>query len=186
MFSFFPNAIQFFASDPNRAVTTIALKTKYAQAAVATNATMFLQKRGDKVANATMCLQKRGDEGTWVRDWNYANSSFYLSTGGANRKANAYNKSTPGAPYRWETSWRWQDDNCEIHVTTLDGFCEVCKSLGITRIAFLGDSMTGLLDISLHGLLRCPHAQRVPCPSSIQLETMFHRLDTNISDSVGL
>jgi hypothetical protein len=62
-------------------------------------------------------------------------------------------KATPEQPFRYATSFRWEDEHCPVSEISRDGFCDTCYKLGISRILILGDSMSSEFHQKLLGLL---------------------------------
>ena len=95
-----------------------------------------------------------GLEGHWVQDWEYSKRTTYINfeewvNWGFDAKA-------PKEIYRWDSSWRWEDSNSLVAETSLNGFCQVCYKLGITRLFLLGDSVTQIFYKGLLSLIGLP------------------------------
>jgi len=113
------------------------------------------------------CASVLGYNGSWVQDWDYAKEygqyaepRIYEMATFSKRTMGRFHPS-PDAPYRWETSWKWQDHNnlrfwnsttsinastttrqCQIDYTMdADTLCSLLAELEITRVLFWGDSM---------------------------------------------
>jgi hypothetical protein len=56
-------------------------------------------------------------------------------------------------PYRNASTYKWVDDSCPVEVLTRDPFCAVLEQLQLTRIMFVGDSVTLRMAESLWKLL---------------------------------
>lgn len=109
--------------------------------------------------SSVRCLDRRGDDGKWVQDWDYANRTHYNVYGSYDNWHVAEHKfkSTSSAfPYRWATTWRWDDANCPVQEISYDSFCRVCWELNLTRFLFVGDSLSVQFLFSLLSLIGYP------------------------------
>ena len=110
---------------------------------VNTNAsTASFRTTTDPVASlpAKECLFRRGTQGRWVRDWDYANQAAPLVRTSWWQQYMQF-VPTDDAPYRWETSWRWQDDLCPVEpLLSLEEWCRLCEHLRVDRVFVAGDS----------------------------------------------
>ena len=64
---------------------------------------------------STDCIVERGSSGKWIYDLDYANRTNYIikSIGAANWAIAANNfQATKEQPFRFATTWRWQDETC--------------------------------------------------------------------------
>ena len=128
----------------------------------------------------SQCLVQRGYSGKWIRDWDYANKTHY----DIGDDVSLY-QPTAESPFRWETSWRWQDDACDVSIVNRDALCHVCSKLNMTRIFLGGDSLTQLFHLSLLGLIGQPrkfnhHFGVIPIPCEGEypdLSVSFGRFD---------
>jgi hypothetical protein len=116
--------------------------------------------------NHNNCQLLRGEAGQWIQDWEYAkraNHQFQPVKGPhAAWHAQARNlRPTPETPFRWSTTWRWQDEACPVQeLSSLDAFCRVSWQLNLTRFLFLGDSMSMQTMVSLLSLVGRPPVER--------------------------
>ena len=122
---------------------------------------------GQDDLGAMHCLTKQGSNGFWVQDWNYSANVQYdtypnpvtiSSQVEWQKRRERYAQQRFGptidAPYRWATSWRWEDKECPIEeLITLHGLCELCYTMNISRIHVVGDSMSGTFVSSLLSLV---------------------------------
>ena len=108
-------------------------------------------------SNSTLtmpCLGLRGIYGKWVRDWEYAKSC-------TNRPRNKFSmftddvfRPTTEAPYRWETSWRWEDDYCPFQtLQSREDWCSIHERLGIRQTIIIGDSLSEAFFVTLVSML---------------------------------
>jgi hypothetical protein len=109
------------------------------------------------VSSAPDCLTSRGSSGRWIQDWQYANRTNYIKPNQAAHykwhTGSRLFKATPEQPFRYATSFRWEDDHCPVSEISRDGFCATCCKLGISRLLILGDSMSSEFHQSMLGLL---------------------------------
>jgi len=106
-------------------------------------------------SRARFCLTHRGIQGRWVQDWEYAKTAQYdtypfnisklKSQLDWQKKRDRFAQQrfgpTPDAPFRWATSWRWQDDLCNVSLISLEGLCQLSDRLHISRYHAVGDSI---------------------------------------------
>jgi len=131
------------------------------------------------------CLATKGSSGAWVKDLSYAAKAQYLShlQEGAGSAIRAF-RPTDDVPYFPPSTYRWRDNDneqksnwsCQMELCTLEGMCHALAQLHITRLFFVGDSLTYMQVQSLwklFGLLDDPGEQFGPgfdraltCPSS--------------------
>lgn len=107
---------------------------------------------------ARSCRSVRGDAGQWVQDWEYAQRANYLSIGSHENwfvQAQQF-RPTLNTPFRWATTWRWEDAACPVHEISLNAFCRVSWQLGLTRYLFVGDSLTVQFFLSMLSLVGRP------------------------------
>lgn len=103
-------------------------------------------------ANSKVCMQLRGRLGGWTQDLGYAETAQYVTP--LQRFMNGVDfEPTLEMPYRLATTYRWIDDLCQVEVLQRGGLCGATKSLGITRIYFVGDSLGMQMAQSLWKLL---------------------------------
>jgi hypothetical protein len=114
---------------------------------------------------ASSCSNVLGNNGTWIRDWEFARdygqyqelridplTPFLQGTWARFRPSEE-------APFPWQTSYRWVDDNphgCQIDytlATSCPKTCDLLHQLGVNRILFFGDSMSDAQYSSLINLL---------------------------------
>jgi hypothetical protein len=114
-----------------------------------------------QVDRSSFCLEKRGWSGQWVQDWNYAKMAQINLTLNNNDPvpikelaAEQLFQPTLDNPYRWATSWRWQDDTCPFQLATRSKFCQVLDKLDIGRIWIGGDSMNSLFTWSILAMMQ--------------------------------
>jgi hypothetical protein len=107
---------------------------------------------------ALNCRSVRGEAGQWVQDWEYAKRANHASIGSHENWYVQAQQFLPTAhtPFRWATTWRWEDANCPVHEISLDAFCRVSRQLGLTRYLFVGDSLTVQFLLSMLSLLGRP------------------------------
>jgi hypothetical protein len=60
---------------------------------------------------------------------------------------------TVAMPYRNASTYKWVDDSCPVEVLTRNTFCSVLEQLQLSRIMFVGDSITQQMAESLWKLL---------------------------------
>jgi hypothetical protein len=101
------------------------------------------------------CKSMRGEAGKWVQDWEYAERANYPVHGSYNDWYVHAQKFRPTleTPFRWATTWRWEDEECPVHEISLDAFCRVSWQLNLTRYLFMGDSLTIQFLLSMLSLL---------------------------------
>eukprot|EP00978_Attheya_sp_CCMP212_P048575 scaffold544683_cov67-Attheya_sp.AAC.1 len=95
------------------------------------------------------CLEVRGSSGKWIHDLSYATEAQYNSTldeqaGDASRR---FKPSSGTVPYLPASTYRWQDtfESCQTALFTRDGICKVLHQLNITRVFFVGDSLSFMM-----------------------------------------
>jgi hypothetical protein len=106
------------------------------------------------VQSSLRCLDDLGKEGKWVQNFTFAKEygqypePLVVPFGPhADGKWSPFEPSEE-APFRWETSWVWNDNNednanCQIdHTLTPDSFCKLIAELKIDRIFLHGDYTT--------------------------------------------
>ena len=96
------------------------------------------------------CLWKTGTNGKWIQDWDFArdHGQYHLwpYPHGPSRRTREWKfKPDADSPFQWRTSWRWVDSSpgCQVDIMTREKLCSVLTKLGIARILFYGDSMSG-------------------------------------------
>jgi hypothetical protein len=104
------------------------------------------------------CRTIRGNAGRWVQDLEYATTHQYPVYGSYNNwhVVTQNFRPTNTTPFRWATTFKWQDDNCPVPTISIDAFCRVCYRLNLTRILLVGDSLTFQFLFSLLSLLGYP------------------------------
>lgn len=104
------------------------------------------------------CRTIRGNVGHWVQDFEYATTHQYPVYGSYNKwhVVTQNFRPTNATPFRWATTWKWQDDICPVPTISMDAFCRVCYRLNLTRILLVGDSLTFQFLFSLLSLLGYP------------------------------
>ena len=108
-------------------------------------------------------MVERGSSGKWIYDLDYANRTNYIikSIGAANWAIAANNfQATKEQPFRFATTWRWQDETCPVHEATLSKFCQTASKLNLTRFLIVGDSLSSEFFFSLRSLLGYPPSPR--------------------------
>lgn len=90
--------------------------------------------------------------------WNVPSKYWYnkLATGLAKKRERFAQQRflpTEDAPFRCETSWRWQDDHCNVTLITLEGLCRLMMEMQISRIQVIGDSMSSTFSSSFLSLI---------------------------------
>ena len=94
---------------------------------------------------------KIGLKGKWIQDWGYSKRATYINHEELNYWEFTGEDRKP--IYRWDSSWKWKDSNSDVSEISLNGICQVCYELGITRLFMVGDSTTQLFYKSLLSLL---------------------------------
>ena len=69
------------------------------------------------------CINRRGQNGTWVASEGYKYDGL-------------------GGEFLPHTKWKWQDNECEIQPIESNAFCTVLHQLKLSRVYFVGDSLT--------------------------------------------
>jgi hypothetical protein len=106
--------------------------------------------------NIVDCKTARGKSGRWVQDWDMANRTHYAlkSTYTNWHEAERDFAPSPDEPFRWPTSWKWQDDHCPVaELSSRNEFCDVIWELDIRRFLIIGDSLSIEFGISFMSLL---------------------------------
>lgn len=98
-----------------------------------------------------ICLKLRGRIGGWEQDMDYARSAQYVKD--LYQFSEFDIEPTPEMPYRLATTFRWTDGICPLQLVKREGFCRLMQNLGLTRIYFVGDSLTMQMVRSLWKLL---------------------------------
>ena len=132
-----------------------------------------LMARGDDADSP--CMNILGKNGTWVQDWNFSKhygqyqSPLVIPPGPYVQKTWGKFQPSDSAPFRWETSWRWQDASqvCKIDYTvSAVKFCNVLYSLQVTRVLFFGDSLSQLMATSFLNKMGIDFVTTKPKPSN--------------------
>lgn len=124
-------------------------------------------QRDDEIEDLNYCLEHRGESGSWIQDWDYAKQAQYetfpRNIGTISSQLDWQKKRerfaqqrflpTEDAPFRCETSWRWQDDHCNVTLITLEGLCRLMMEMQISRIQVIGDSMSSTFSSSFLSLI---------------------------------
>jgi hypothetical protein len=88
----------------------------------------------------------RGRTGSFQYDPEHANKTFY------NNEWMMWSNIHKQGPFS-HSSYVWEDDHCDVELMALEGFCEAMKTLNISRIFSIGDSLQYMQMISFFELL---------------------------------
>lgn len=113
------------------------------------------------------CLLSMGKNGYWEQDWKFAKEygqfplPWVIPAQGLVKDHEMKFLPDADAPFPWRTSWKWNDDKCQVSPMTHENLCHVLAELGIDRIAFYGDSLTELQYQSFVNMMGTEHTRQI-------------------------
>jgi len=107
------------------------------------------------------CLWSTGKNGSWIQDWNFSKhhaqypQPLAVHPGPYRRKTDSRFQPSSDAPFPWPSSFRWvdHDDDCQVSIVDIKGFCNMLVKHNVHRILFFGDSLTASMYQSLMNYL---------------------------------